>query len=47
MPIARQMAVYGSMPADHPCTTGMMMTPNKMPTNTIPIIEIVAQTRQG
>ena len=44
--MARQIAVYGSRPADHPCTTGMMMTPNRMPTRTIPIIEIVAQIRE-
>src|SRR5215510_8007473 len=47
MPSARQIAVKASRPAPRPCTTGMTMTPSRIPTSTIPITAMVDQIRQG
>src|SRR6478752_10684562 len=47
IPSARQIAVKASIPALRPCTTGMTMTPSRIPTSTIPITAMVDQTRQG
>src|SRR6185369_17502459 len=47
IPSARQMAVKASMPALRPCTTGITMTPSRIPTSTIPITAMVDQMRQG
>src|SRR6476469_2792829 len=47
IPSARQIAVKASMPALRPCTTGITMTPSRIPTSTIPITAMVDQMRQG
>src|SRR5262249_17131278 len=47
IPSARQIAVKASMPALRPCTTGMTITPSRIPNSTIPMTAIVDHIRQG
>src|SRR5262245_56167475 len=47
IPSARQIAVKASMPALRPCTTGMTMTPSRIPMSTMLVTAMVDQMRQG
>src|SRR5262245_56998338 len=47
IPSARQIAVKASMPALRPCTTGMTMTPSRIPISTMLITAMVDQMRHG